>query len=82
MDAINPDFPEESFDAVIDKVRLLVLGVVSVAPEAVRASHSCRSVSSVQGTLDSILCGENSTANSAKMLSEISRCVPSPIWSQ
>ena len=38
------DFPEASFDAVVDKA-----------------------------TLDSVLCGENSTANVNKMISEVHR---------
>lgn len=44
MNACALDFPDESFNAVVDK-----------------------------GTLDSVLCGEGSTANVAKMCMEISR---------
>jgi ubiquinone/menaquinone biosynthesis C-methylase UbiE len=44
MNVCALDFPDESYDIVIDK-----------------------------GTLDSILCGEGSTVNAAKMCSEISR---------
>lgn len=44
MNACALDYPDESFNAVVDK-----------------------------GTLDSVLCGEGSTANVAKMCMEISR---------
>jgi EEF1A lysine methyltransferase 4 len=44
MNVCSLDFPDETFDVVVDK-----------------------------GTLDSILCGEGSTANVAKMCGEISR---------
>lgn len=44
MNVCSLDFPDESFDVVIDK-----------------------------GTMDSILCGEGSTANVAKMCGEVSR---------
>jgi hypothetical protein len=44
MNVASLEFPDESFDAVVDK-----------------------------GTMDSILCGEGSTANVAKMCMEISR---------
>merc|ERR1711968_155952 len=44
MNCCALDFPDETFDVVIDK-----------------------------GTLDSVLCGEGSTANTAKMCSEVSR---------
>ena len=44
MDMCKLVFPDEQYDAVVDK-----------------------------GTLDSILCGENSTANAAKMCKEVSR---------
>ena len=46
MNSCALDFPDGTFDVVIDK-----------------------------GTMDSILCGEGSTANVAKMCSEMSRCV-------
>lgn len=44
MNCCALDFPDETFDVVVDK-----------------------------GTLDSVLCGEGSTANTAKMCSEVSR---------
>ena len=44
MNVTSLEFPDESFDAVIDK-----------------------------GTMDSILCGEGSTANVAKLCMEVSR---------
>ena len=44
MNCCALDFPDETFDVVLDK-----------------------------GTLDSVLCGEGSTANTAKMCSEVSR---------
>ena len=44
MNACSLDFPDETFDVVVDK-----------------------------GTLDSVLCGEGSTANVAKMCGEVSR---------
>lgn len=46
MDALELDFPDASFDAVIDKA-----------------------------LMDAVLCGENSTANVAKMLSNVSRAL-------
>ena len=48
MNCCALDFPDATFDAVVDK-----------------------------GTMDSVLCGEGSTANVAKMCSEMSRCVRS-----
>ena len=45
MNCCALDFPDSTFDAVVDK-----------------------------GTMDSVLCGEGSTANVAKMCSEVSRC--------
>lgn len=32
-----------------------------------------------KGTMDSVLCGEGSTANVAKMCQEVSRCAPLPL---
>ncbi|CAM9341188.1 unnamed protein product [Chrysoparadoxa australica] len=52
MNACALEFPDESFNAVIDK-----------------------------GTLDSVLCGEGSTANVAKLCMEVSRCLtPSGVY--
>lgn len=47
MNACALEFPDDSFEVVLDK-----------------------------GTMDSVLCGEGSTANVAKMCSEVSRCAP------
>lgn len=46
MNLMSLEFPDETFDTVLDK-----------------------------GTLDSILCGEGSTANVKKMCEEVSRCL-------